>query len=496
MKKAIITTLVSLLALWSARAQHIELPATYGDGMVLQRGMPLRLGGKTDAGLRVEVSLGNVKATAIADHQGRFEAILPAQKAGGPYVLTFATGMKIRAFANVYIGEVWLCSGQSNMEFRVREASTAQEDLKTANTLARVHLYNMESAWPLYATKWDEAKADSADRGLFIKPGKWTKCSTNSARNFSAIGFHFARILADSLKCHVGILSNAVGGATTEGWIDSTSLAVSVPEMLRGDWRKNECIMEWARKRADFNLQNLQGSEHSHPYAPGYLYHAAIRPIAGYPLRGILWYQGESNADLVKMHERLFPLLESSWRNAWKNPKLPFYFVQLSSISTRPTWPEFRNSQRLMGRALPHTYMAVSSDVGDSLDVHPRQKRIVAERLAAAALHHTYGFARVVPGGPEPQSAQAESGGWVRVHFSQAAGLQFASEPQPAFFELAGNDGTYYPATEALIEGPSVKLRSPQVARPCKVRYGWQPFTRANLVNGASMPCSTFELNL
>lgn len=493
---------------------ELRLPAIFQNGMVLQRLQPVHVWGQAPAGQAVEariIQAGTSKgvlssqvAEAAAD--GTFSLYLPPLNGGGPYTLIVSAGNQVRICREVWMGEVWLCSGQSNMELRVSETNTRAEDLSRADTLSRLHLYNMESLCPLYAVKWSASLADSIDSGHFIRPARWERCSAQAAAHFSAIGFSFGRMLADSLGCHVALICNAVGGSTTEGWIDSLSLKREVPEMLRGSWLDNDSIMLWARDRARYNLQLVGAQGHTHPYEPGYLYRAAIAPIAGFTLRGVLWYQGESNAELVSLHERLFPLLERSWRTAWADSLLPFYTVQLSSISTRPTWPAFRDSQRRLALRLPHTWMTVCSDVGDSLDVHPRQKRIVGQRLARQALCHTYGHTGVVPSGPEPLRAVTDEKGRVTVDFALARGLHFATAARPEWFELRGADGRWHPALTVTTGQPgahapagsegSVFLSTPRVPRPTAVRYAWTPFTRASLQNGASMPCSTFSLSI
>ena len=480
----------------AAQPDSLLLPSTYSDHMVLQRNVPLQLVGTVAAGTQVKATLGSSKATATADSKGRFSISLPALEAGGPYTLRFDSERGSRSFSDVYVGEVWLCSGQSNMELRVAECNTAERDLKLADLLTRVHLYNMESGWPLYAEVWNEARMDSVDQGLFVLPAQWTRCSSEAARRFSAIGFHFAKVLSDSLKCHVGIICNAVGGSTTEGWIDNGTLREQVPEVMQGDWLENRNIMAWARKRAKLNLQQAESKNRRHPFEPTYLYDAAIRPLTDYAIRGVLWYQGESNADLVKTHERLFASLEKSWRTAWHNDALPFYFVQLSSLSTRPSWPAFRDSQRRLADSLSHTYMVVSSDVGDSLDVHPRRKAVIGRRLAASVLHHSYGYSQVEPCGPQPLRASSESAGQVRISFAHAQGLRMIGEPDPAHFEVCSRSGFYVPADELRIEGNDVVLLSRRVPIPTQVRYAWKPYTRAMLINAAGMPCSTFQLQV
>lgn len=475
---------------------------TYGNSMVLQRNQPIRLYGQAIPGEKVTAVIKEhggkrILRTAQANVAGQWNILFPAMKAGGPHTLSFETPTEKRTFNDVWIGEVWLCSGQSNMELALSLITTAKQDIAEADTLTRLHLFNMARPWPTYAQVWPKSYVDSLDRHLIPQTGEWKRCSSASARDFSAIAFHFGRILADSLKCHVGLIHNAVGGSTTEGWIDSLTLQTHIPEILQGDWRKNPNIMEWARQRADYNLQAADPSlPHRHPYAPTFLYDEGLRPVLKHTIRGVIWYQGESNADLPEVHKRLFPLLEQSWRRAFRSPNLPFLTVQLSSISTRPIWPTFRNSQRLLADSLPQTWMTVCSDLGDSLDVHPRRKAPVGERLAASALHYVYGWKQVVPCGPVPLQATSLSDGWIRVDFNWGEGLHPQGSNRYVGFELAGKDGAYHVATAFRVNGQALEMHAPQVTDPQTVRYGWQAFTHANLVNGRGFPCSTFELKV
>lgn len=503
MLRTFLTLVLALSAFLTTYAQQaIRLPMTYGNSMVLQRNRPILLQASAQPRTTITAILQaengkRYKARARTDAEGRWKAKLPALPAGGPYTLTFRTEGEERTLKDVWVGEVWLCSGQSNMELTLGIIATARRDLAAADTLSRLHLLHMPSPWPVYAQVWTKSFTDSIDRHLVHQTGQWARCSSSTARPFSAIGFHFGRVLADSLKCHVGIICNAVGGSTTEGWIDSTMLKAQMPEMLQGDWRRNPNIMEWARQRADYNLKTADPSRpHRHPYAPTFLYDEALRPILPYGIKGVAWYQGESNADLPQVHARLFPMLERCWREAFGQPDLPFLTVQLSSIATRGIWPEFRNSQRLLADSLPHTWMTVCSDLGDSLDVHPRRKAPVGERLAASALHHVYGWKQVVPEGPRPVAATADGKGGAIVRFDYAEGMHPQDSDRLLTFELAGADGRFYPAAQATIQGNDVLLRCPEVAQPVEVRYGWQPFTHANLVNAQGYPCSTFRMKV
>lgn len=478
----------------TGRYGGLRLPQPYGDGMVLQRGQAIRLHGTADAGTPVCVRFRGMERTDTAGAHGpggRWEVCFPAQLAGGPYELTFSAGAEQRTLRDVWVGEVWLCSGQSNMAFPLSSAATAREDLAAADTLSRVHLYHMAPVAETDAVAWPDSVLEAVNDLRYFRPGGWTRADAAAAARFSAVGFHFARVLADSLGCHVGVLCNAVGGSPAEAWIDRARLELHRPAMLH-DWTNGDYAQPWVRQRAAENMQGKKTALQRHPYEPAYLFEAGIAPLEGYALRGVVWYQGESNAHNVELHERLFPLLEESWRAQWAAPRLPFYVVQLSSIAPRRSWPHFRDSQRRLCERLPQTWMAVTSDVGDSLDVHPRRKREVGERLAFSALYHTYGRTSVVPSGPLYAGFRRE-GGALRLSFRWAGGMQ-AARPGAALcgFEVAGPDGLYHPAS-ARVEGRTVVVSSPAVTAPCAVRYGWQPFTRANLVNAAGLPASTFR---
>lgn len=465
----------------------LALPPTYGNNMVIQRHRPITFNGTANAGERVNINFGKHRTHATANANGQWSVTLPAQAEGGPYTLSFKAPSRKYTFSNVWVGEVWLCSGQSNMEFKLHQTATAAADLAAADKCSRVHLYNMPALVPTAAIEWTPAQLDSVNHLRYIQSGTWQMANAQTARDFSAIGYHFARILADSLQCHVGILSNAVGGSACENWIDRSTLEQHLPALLR-NWQQNDYIMPWVRQRATFNMRQATQPQR-HPYEPAYLFESAILPLSGITLRGVLWYQGESNADNPDLHLQLFPLLQQSWRQHFNDSQLPFYTVQLSSLSTRPSWPQFRNGQRLLAQA-PNTWLTVSSDLGDSLDVHPTHKRPVAERLAAAALCHSYHH-NVVPSGPCYEGFTTH-GAYATLNFSNAQGLRPANGTRLIGFEVAGADGIYHSA-EATPQGTTVRLHSPKVSHIYGVRYGWQPFTHANLVNAVGFPASTFR---
>ena len=265
-----------------------------------------------------------------------------------------------------------------------------------------------------------------------------------------------------------------------------------MPDILY-DFAGNDMIQAWVRGRAMRNVAGKSPEHQRHPYHPAYLYEVGMLPLEGFPVKGVIWYQGESNAHNAELHSKLFPLLVSSWRNGLSDD-VPFFFAQLTSIN-RPSWPTFRDSQRRLADELPGVGMAVIHDLGDSLDVHPRRKMEVGRRLALLALRDTYGHS-VEASGPVPDSAVSESDGTVVLRMSHADGMRTSDGAAPRTFELAGHDRFYYPATATMPGDGTVVLRSDRVDRPCFVRYAWQPYTTANLVNSAGLSASTFEMEV
>lgn len=467
----------------------LSVPDIYADNMVVQREKPLTFTGKANVGEKVTVSFARQEVTTTAQTDGTWKAEFPSMSAGGPYTLDMKAKSGTRTFRNVWVGEVWICSGQSNMEFQLSRCRTAKADDAAADTLSRLHLYNMQARYPTYAIAWKPELLDSVSRLDYFVKRPWTVSNARAARSFSAIAFHFGKMLTDSLPgIHIGLICNAVGGSSTESWIARETLEKDYPEIC-SDWLHNDHIDEWVRGRAEVNLKQSTNPLQRHPYEPSYLFEAGMQPLTCFSTRGFLWYQGESNANRMEIHNRLFPLLIESWRKAWNDATLPFYFVQLSSLS-RPSWPRFRNSQRLLQPSMPNVEMVVSSDKGDSLDVHPTFKKEIGERLALQALFHVYGHKNVEPCGPSLLSVERK-GSAVVLSFLYGKGLK-AAQRQLVGFEVAGEDGIFYPA-KAEIENDKVNAWSEAVAKPCSVRYGWQPFTRANLVNAAGLPASTFQ---
>ncbi len=467
----------------------LQMSQMYSNNMVLQHGKRLTIQGKADAGEKVTVNIAGQKKKTIAGSNGMWQVLLEPLKAGGPYTLTISTPNKELIYNKVLAGEVWLCSGQSNMEFYLNWAATAKQDVPQA-TDDQIRLFDMKARWRTDAVEWQASVLDSLNHLQYFTHAEWEVCSPETAGKFSAIAYYFGKMLQDSLNVPVGLICNAIGGAPIEAWIDRRTLEYEFPAILR-DWTKNDFIQDWVRGRAALNVKKSTDKFQRHPYEPCYLYESGILSLQQYPIKGVIWYQGESNAHNKDAHEKLFKLLVDSWRTNWNDVQLPFYYVQLSSIN-RPSWPWFRDSQRRLMADLEHVGMAVSSDKGDSLDVHPTHKLEIGERLARWALNKTYGYDKVVPSGPLYKSVSFVKGK-AYVDFEYSKGLKPSVEGERLrAFEIAGDDEIFYPA-EAVVEGNQVKVWAKEVKEPKIVRYGWQPFTRANLVNEEGLPASTFR---
>lgn len=470
----------------------LKMPKIYGDGMVVQRYKPLVVNGTANTGDTVTVALGNHKAGAVVDNRGRWSVTLPAMKEAVGLAMTVTSQKDTIQYNDIAVGEVWIASGQSNMEFRMNLSSTFDEDIEQADD-PLLRLYDMKPVAVTDKKMWSETVMNRVDSLGYFLPTKWRKSDRGSAKVFSAVAWNFGKMLRDSLKVPVGIICNAVGGSPAEAWIDIETLEHTLPEILI-DWRTNDYMQTWVKQRIQDNIGSKNDTvSHRHPYEPSYLFASGIKQLGKYPVAGAIWYQGESNAHNIEVHEILFPALIKSWRSYWDNDDMPFIFVQLSSMD-RKSWSWFRDSQRRLAERLPYTWMAVCSDLGDSLDVHPRDKRPVGQRLARQALNHVYSMQQIVPEGPRIKDARYLSPDRVILTFDYSDGLTTSDGMEPITFEIAGPDGIFCTPDSVYIKDNMIILKDMHTTEPQYVRYGWQPFTRANLVNGEGLPVSTFKI--
>ena len=450
-------------ALWAAPEARadVKLPALIGSNMVLQQGRPVRVWGTADPGERVVVRVKNQQKVTTAGETGAWQVRLGPLDAGGPFEMTIEGKNRI-ALRNVMAGEVWVCSGQSNMWWPVEFSANSRQEIAEAS-YPKIRLF----AVGLKAT---------ADPQRDVQ-GQWVECNPKTVGGFSAVSYFFGRQLHQALGVPVGLIHSSVGGTPAEAWTSMSAL-VADPDFreILGRWSKGPAKPEF--------------------FTSTYLYNGMIAPLTPYGIRGAIWYQGESNADRAYQYRKLFPAMIADWRKAWRQGDFPFLFVQLANFtevqkdaSAPSAWAELREAQ-LMTLSLPNTAMAVTMDIGDAADIHPKNKQEVGWRLAQAALGTVYG--RKVPySGPIYESMAAEEGK-IRLRFTHAAGLRTDWLGKPRGFAIAGADQKFVWA-EAKIDGDTVLVSSDKVTSPVAVRYGWANNLVCTLYNGAGLPASPFR---
>ena len=463
----------------------------FTSGMVLQRNKPIRFWGTANSNEIVEIDFNNQKRSASVNKSGSWEIEFPPLEAGGPYKIKISSETKVINLNDVLIGDIWLCSGQSNMEFRLKQSASGADDIKVAK-LPEVRLFNMQPVAYTNNVAWEKNTLDLINQLQYFTQTEWKSTTPEIAKDFSAVAYHFGKTVYEETGVPIGLILNAVGGSPAEAWIDRFTLEHhnQLVGMFR-NWSNNDFINPWCRERAGQNSELSDNPLQRHPYHPSYLYEAGIQNITRLNISGVIWYQGESNEQNVELHEVIFPTLVESWRSAW-NDDFPFYYVQLSSMALgRETWGHFRDSQRRLMYEIPNSGMSVSSDLGDSTDVHPREKKQIGERLARWALNKTYGFSDITPSGPLFHDFFVEDE-TAYISFEFAEGLMSSDGKPLRSFEVAEFPGLFFPAT-AVIEGNVVKVESTRVRTPKYVRYGWSSYSDGNLINSEGLPASTFS---
>ena len=467
----------------------LKLPLLYGENMVLQRGEPLIFQGTANAAEAVEVRFNGKKLSVVTDFNGNWEVGFPAMEAGGPYKLTIKSKSKAITINKVYVGEVWLASGQSNMFFKVRQMASAATVLKDS-TNHNVFMFNMNGK-TLSGNVYTEEELKNSNSSNYFENSGWQISNQENLPEFSAVAYAFAYSLQKKLNVPIGVISNAIGGSPTQSWISREAMEQSHETIdLLNDTRLNPMVDQWVAERIEYNMkdQNKYNIKARHPYQPTILFDAGIMPIRDYAIKGVIWYQGESNADHVALHSRLFRTLVKDWRRHFENEQLPFYYVQLSSIN-RPTWGEFRDSQRRL-LDIPNTGMAVSYDVGNETDVHPTKKWIVGERLSRIAMHNLYDF-DVAFSGPLLDYVNVE-GDKLDIHFQYGEGLTTSDQLPVKDLYIANANKEFVPA-QAKIINDTLVVWSPEIQNPRYVQYGYTPYSEGNLVNKYGLPASTFS---
>jgi sialate O-acetylesterase len=484
--------------------ESVRLGRPFSDHMVVQQGVSLPVWGKAPPNQQVTATWEGETRKTTADAEGRWQVEFPGKEVSrAPSTLTIEAGGERLEVSDIVVGEVWLCAGQSNMAWPVSSSASAKETL-SGKINPDIRLLNFRGMVQSSTKPYTDDMFAQLEVDKFYS-GMWELSTPKSVKDFSAVGYYFGEKLQNELDVPVGLINVSTGGSPAETWIRRSALAShpQLKSLVEGKWLENEQLSPWCRERARHNLgvdhrdeSSLPGDSlgPNHSFKPGFMWEAGVAPLVPFPIKGVIWYQGESNAEYpwrVAQHQKLFPLLVRDWRMQWNAGDMPFLYVQLSGIN-RPHWPAFRESQRRMLSQIANTGMAVSIDVGNSSDVHPRAKRPVGERLARWALAKAYGKTDEDYSGPLFHDVSFQDDTAV-VTFGNGKGLQSSNQKPIAGFELSG-DGITFHAADATIDGQSVIVKCKSAIHPCHVRYGWQPYPdpALNLIDSIGLPASPF----
>jgi sialate O-acetylesterase len=506
--RAAVAAVVVLVFSYPPARAEVKPHGLFSDGVVLQRGNKVPIWGTADPGETVAVSwyqgdkwLGSVKPKP-AEKDGTWRFDLQFEEAGGPYELKISSKENTIIVTNVMVGEVWVCSGQSNMEWPVKMSANAEEVKKnSANPMLR---FFRVTNGPAQSPKQDVR-------------GRWVECNPDTIEGYSAVAYHFGKYLQEHLKVPVGLIQNAWGGTPAEVWTSR--------KVLESDGQLKHIISEFQQRVIDYpqaledyeaalakhqeEVEKVKKGREKEPRkpdnpstyvynAPYLLYNARIATLIPFAIRGAIWYQGESNASPLRAEEygHLFPAMIQNWRRDWGQGEFPFLFVQLApfqKIQEQPTdrpWAWLRESQRQTSLNVPNSAMAVITDVGAQTDIHPKKKQPVGERLGHAALALAYGE-KVPYTGPVYESMKVADGK-ATITFKNADGGLEARDGALTGFTIAGKDGKFVSAS-AIIQGNQVIVSSPNVQEPAAVRFGWADYPVVNLWGKDGLPASPFR---
>ncbi len=491
---------VGLLLAASAARADVSLPAVIGSHMVLQRDMPITLWGWASPGEEVNIALGEMRAKTMADPSGYWMVKLPGLPASAEPLEMTISGKNTIKLEDILVGEVWVGSGQSNMQWSVAASDKAQEEIAAADH-PKIRLFSV----PLVPAGVPAKNVNA----------RWEVCTPQTIPNFSAVAYFFGRELHKSLDMPVGMIATSWGGTRIEPWIPPAGFA-ETPELeqertqiagmeqgyqnaLKGHL---SAVKQWlaAAEKASESSEEIPEPPAfpANPFnsngSPTGLYNGMIHPLAPFGMRGAIWYQGESNVGQGMHYHDLMKGLIRGWRKVWGQGDFPFLYVQLApyTYGAAPTaLPEIWEAQTAT-LEFPHTGMAVITDIGNVRDIHPRNKQDVGKRLALWALAKTYGQNDLTYSGPLYESMTIENN-QVRLKFKHVDGGLKSRDGKPlSWFAVAGEDKKFVPA-EAAIDGETVVVKAPQVAAPVAVRFGWHQTAEPNLANEAGLPASPFR---
>ena len=454
-----------LAAMAIAARADVRLPAVIGDHMVLQQGMKIPIWGWAEPGEKVTVKVGGRSGGATAGNDGCWRVNLEPLKAGGPLKMTVA-GKNTLTIDDILVGEVWVASGQSNMEMNVGSSANAAQEIAAAE-YPKIRLFTA-------------AKVTAFTPQTDVK-GAWSLCTPQKVGGFSAVAYLFGRDLLKNLDVPIGLIHTSWGGTVCEAWMSREAIEADPDFKPIAD----------RIVKPDANPPPKPGD----PNVPTVLYNAMIRPLIPFAMRGAIWYQGESNAGRSYQYRKLFPALISDWRKNWGEGDFPFLFVQLANFMARKPdpsesgWAELREAQS-MTLGVPKTGQAVIIDIGEERDIHPKNKQDVGRRLALAAGAVAYGK-KIEYSGPVYESKTVE-GGKVRLKFTHVGKGLGAKGDKLTGFAVAGEDKKFAWA-DAKIDGNAVVVWSDKVPAPAALRYAWADNPECNLYNKEGIPASPFR---
>lgn len=498
---------LGLLTGTSVRAE-VKPAAVFTDHMVLQRECPVPIWGTAAPGEGVVVEFAGQRKETKAGTDGKWRIDLDAMPANSTgHDLTVVSGnpkskIQNQQFSDVLVGEVWLCSGQSNMAWTVREKGVSVE-----NAVEEVAAANFPLIRQLKIPKRNTKEPVEDFQA------EWTVCSPETVGSFTGVGYFFARELFQKLRVPVGIINSSYGGTPIEAWVSGKTFQ-SDPACSARRARFAETEAKWPEILAAYRAETEAWEKESatakaagakfekpkprqpvgpgHPYSPVTVYNAMLHPLIPYALRGVIWYQGEANVKYASEYEAMLSALITQWRATWKQGTFPFYFVQVPNFKgyepNVPDWPWMREAQA-GALDVPNTGMVVTIDVGNPDDPHPRNKQDVGRRLALLALANTYQQDVGEISGPV-LSRTEQAGAGLRLSFDHAAGL-YLKDP-PTGFEIAGSDRRFVPAS-AIVKDGQLHVSAPEVREPAAVRYAWSNAPVASLFNSSGLPAAPFR---
>ncbi|PYJ85843.1 MAG: sialate O-acetylesterase [Verrucomicrobia bacterium] len=488
--------LILVCAAFTARAD-VKLAGLFSDNMVLQRRMRAPVWGWADEGEKVTVTFRGASVSATAKG-GKWIVKLPGQNAGGPDRLIVEGKNKIE-LKNILVGEVWICSGQSNMEFPLSRSFDSEKDI-ASSAQPNLRLFTVP-----------KLKANEPVNNVMAG---WQECNPDTVKNFSAVAYYFGRDLRQARGVPVGLIHTSWGGSPAEVWMSEKVLAGNpdYEKAILGDYQTALKNYQVASEKFEEELlsSKVEGKNTERkppsppPWKPAELYNGMIAPLIPYAIKGAIWYQGESNAGRAWQYRALFPDLIRNWRRDWGESDFPFLAVQLApwdrnkkrsvdQITATPgdsDWAELREAQLLATKVLPKVGLAAITDVGDKDDIHPTKKEPVGARLARLARNIAYGE-KVECYGPRYRQMQIKADKII-VNFDHLSGGLEARGGRLRGFAICGADRKFVWAN-AEIDGGRVVVSSPQVEKPVAVRYGWADYPVVNLFNREGLPALPFR---